>query len=90
MEQMNHTQSGPWCLIGDFNNILQAQDRIGGTLVGENEYKDLQNMMEKTNLHEMDTGVIFTLGLINIVPRPFILALIAFLLILTSYRGLVI
>ncbi|XP_058726977.1 uncharacterized protein LOC131598383 [Vicia villosa] len=53
IEHLSRTQQGPWCLIGDFNNVLQAQDKIGGNLVIENEYKDLQNMMDNTGLCEM-------------------------------------
>lgn len=46
---------GPWCLIGDFNNLLRAQDKIGGNMVTENEYKDLVVIMEKTRLHEKES-----------------------------------
>ncbi|XP_058784387.1 uncharacterized protein LOC131659154 [Vicia villosa] len=53
IEQLSRTQQGPWCLIGDFNNVLQAQDGIGGNLVIENEYKDLQNMINTIGLCEM-------------------------------------
>jgi hypothetical protein len=43
-------------LIGDFNNVLKAADRIGGKLVHESEYVDLVSMMHKTNLSEMDSN----------------------------------
>ncbi|XP_058776902.1 uncharacterized protein LOC131651247 [Vicia villosa] len=54
-------QTGPWCVIGDFNNVLGAQDRIGGKLVHGNEYIDLEQMMQDTQLSEMDSvGDYFT------------------------------
>ncbi|XP_058777191.1 uncharacterized protein LOC131651549 [Vicia villosa] len=48
-------QTGPWCIIGDFNNVLTAQDRTGGKLVQVVEYADLENMMQITQLSEMDS-----------------------------------
>ena len=42
-------------MIGDFNNVTKAQDRIEGKAVTESEYIDLLNMMETTGLAEMDT-----------------------------------
>lgn len=38
--------------MGDFNNIFQTQDRIGGKLVQEAEYIGLVNMIKKTKLFE--------------------------------------
>lgn len=54
-------QHEPWCLIGDFNNVLQAKDRIGGRDVTEAEYIDFKGMMERVGLFEMDScGEYFT------------------------------
>ncbi|XP_058784538.1 uncharacterized protein LOC131659349 [Vicia villosa] len=51
----------PWCLVGDYNNAASAQDRIGGRMVMESEYSDLQDMMLKAGLSEMDScGDYFT------------------------------
>ncbi|CAI8611540.1 unnamed protein product [Vicia faba] len=47
-------QQGPWCLIGDFNNVLKSQDIIGGSIVTEAECSDLQDFMDNNNLLEMD------------------------------------
>ncbi|XP_040872094.1 uncharacterized protein [Glycine max] len=55
LEAIHKHQQGPWCVIGDFNNVTKAQDRIGGKAVTESEYIDLLNMMETTGLAEMDT-----------------------------------
>ncbi|KAI5439148.1 hypothetical protein KIW84_024791 [Lathyrus oleraceus] len=46
---------GPWCLMGDYNNVLKAQDRIGRILVNENKYKDLVDMIEQTGLYEKES-----------------------------------
>jgi hypothetical protein len=54
LEAVHHSQQGPWCLIGDFNNVLRAADRLGGTLVHEAEYVDLVSLMDKANLSDMD------------------------------------
>lgn len=55
------TFNEPWCIIGDYNNVLNSKDRLGGRLVSEKEYKDLQGMMEACNLAEMDNlGDYFT------------------------------
>ncbi|XP_058764837.1 uncharacterized protein LOC131638301 [Vicia villosa] len=44
----------PWCLMGDFNNVLKARDRIGGRLITDSEYVDLWDMMTSAGLTEMD------------------------------------
>ncbi|XP_058724631.1 uncharacterized protein LOC131596087 [Vicia villosa] len=56
IEKIHKSITGPWCVIGDFNNIARAHDRIGGKLVTEKEYIDMQNMMMKTGLSEMDSS----------------------------------
>lgn len=43
--------------MGGFNNIFQAQDRIGGNLIHEAGYIDLVNMMEKTEWFEKESNV---------------------------------
>ncbi|XP_058739151.1 uncharacterized protein LOC131611041 [Vicia villosa] len=52
--KIHSTQTGPWCAIGDYNNVASAQDRIGGKLVGIHEYCDLIHMMQITEMAEMD------------------------------------
>ena len=46
---------GNWLLMGDFNNVLTAQDRIGGSLVQPGEYCDLASMMDTAGLSELDS-----------------------------------
>lgn len=41
--------------MGDFNNVLKAQDRTIGNLVSMNKYKDRVDMMEQTGIHDKDS-----------------------------------
>ncbi|KAK2361228.1 hypothetical protein QL285_086402 [Trifolium repens] len=54
LEDIHNSQQGPWCLIGDFNNVLKATDRMGGKIVHESEYVDLASFMETAGLSGMD------------------------------------
>ncbi|XP_058784644.1 uncharacterized protein LOC131659472 [Vicia villosa] len=55
LEDIDKNQTGPWCTVGDFNNVMSSQDRIGGNTVTETEYEDLNIMVENTGLGEMDS-----------------------------------
>ncbi|XP_058775452.1 uncharacterized protein LOC131649713 [Vicia villosa] len=58
---IHSTVQGSWCIIGDLNNVMSSQDRIGGRKVKEAEYRDLHEMMNLTDLCEMESsGVHFT------------------------------
>lgn len=60
-ERISHQQQGPWCLLGDFKNVLHPQDRVRGRFVTKTEYMDLRSMMERVGLFEMDNaGQFFT------------------------------
>lgn len=51
----------PWCVVGDFNNVLRSKDHIGGRMVVNYEFCDLQSMMDICNLVEMENqGEYFT------------------------------
>ncbi|XP_058725453.1 uncharacterized protein LOC131596725 [Vicia villosa] len=51
----------PWCVVGDFNNVLKSNERIGGRMVVAQEFQDLQDMMDLCGLSEMDnTGDYYT------------------------------
>lgn len=53
--------SEQWVYIGDFNNVLTSDDRIGGNPVLESEYRDLVDMMDEVGLYEVHmTGERFT------------------------------
>ncbi|KAL5127208.1 hypothetical protein HKD37_14G039672 [Glycine soja] len=61
IECIHGNQHGPWVLLGDFNNVLKAKDRVGGNLVTESEYEDLAKMMRNTRTFEKDsTGDYYT------------------------------
>lgn len=55
IECIHGNQHGPWVLLGDFNNVLKAKDRVGGNLVTESEYEDLAKMMRNTGTFEKDS-----------------------------------
>ncbi|XP_058726404.1 uncharacterized protein LOC131597745 [Vicia villosa] len=55
IDGISANQSGPWCLIGDFNNVIKAQDKVGGRLVSDVEVRDLKEMMDNTGLAELDS-----------------------------------
>ncbi|XP_058733155.1 uncharacterized protein LOC131604751 [Vicia villosa] len=55
IENINRNQQGPWVVVGDFNNATKLQDRIGGKRVTQAEIKDLIDMMNVTELSEMDS-----------------------------------
>ncbi|XP_058765189.1 uncharacterized protein LOC131638637 [Vicia villosa] len=56
IEHIFITIQGPWCILGDFNNVMNAQDRMGGRMVSEAEYKDLHEMLTHTGLSEMHSS----------------------------------
>jgi hypothetical protein len=55
IETLHSQHQGSWFLMGNFNNVLKSQDRIGGRIVTESEYRDLNTMMNSTSLYEMDS-----------------------------------
>lgn len=56
IEKLYSQQQGPWMLIGDFNNVIKVEDRIGGNMVTEKEYIDLVSMLSNTGLYEMESN----------------------------------
>jgi exonuclease III len=55
LDAVHRNQQGPWFLIGDFNNVIKSMDRIGGNLVTEHEFADLNDMMNTTGLFEKES-----------------------------------
>lgn len=41
--------------MGDFNNVMTVDDRIGGNPVLEYEYRDLRDMMDRMSLFEKES-----------------------------------
>ena len=51
----------PWCVLGDFNSILNQNDRIGGTIVTEGETKDFADCIQNCGLQEFSfEGAFYT------------------------------
>ncbi|XP_009592517.1 uncharacterized protein [Nicotiana tomentosiformis] len=50
-EQMNM----PWLIMGDFNAMMDMDDRVNGTIVQDNEVKDLRDFMEDCKITELPT-----------------------------------
>nr|XP_009597573.1 uncharacterized protein LOC104093526 [Nicotiana tomentosiformis] len=46
---------GPWLIMGDFNTILGAEDRVHGREVQDHETKDFRALMEDCSLTELPT-----------------------------------
>ncbi|KAJ8421192.1 hypothetical protein Cgig2_001054 [Carnegiea gigantea] len=42
-----------WCVLGDFNTILIAEDRMGDIEINDNEIRDFANCLEVWDLQEM-------------------------------------
>ncbi|KAL6565242.1 hypothetical protein OROGR_002193 [Orobanche gracilis] len=43
----------PWLILGDFNNVLNSEDRIGGTPVSESECIEFRDVLNETELQEV-------------------------------------
>lgn len=55
IENLQTSINEHWFLMGDFNNVLQTHDRIGGSMVQEAEFRDLVKMMKRIELHDKDS-----------------------------------
>ncbi|KAI5382050.1 hypothetical protein KIW84_UN0211 [Lathyrus oleraceus] len=61
LESLGSNMDRPWVVIGDFNNVLKEEDRIGGQPVNYAEYRDLDEMMHNVSLFEnVSKGSYFT------------------------------
>lgn len=49
---MANTIQDPWVVIGGYNNVLTVEDIMGGCLVQEVEYVDLEYIMNEVGLFE--------------------------------------
>uniref|UniRef100_A0A1S3YZT0 Endonuclease/exonuclease/phosphatase domain-containing protein n=1 Tax=Nicotiana tabacum TaxID=4097 RepID=A0A1S3YZT0_TOBAC len=56
LESMNGGIKQPWLVIGDFNSILQADDRIGGNSITMGKVVDLQECIDSCELMELPCG----------------------------------
>ncbi|XP_074315509.1 uncharacterized protein LOC141651707 [Silene latifolia] len=49
------TVTGPWIVCGDFNNVIEVNERIGGAAVSGSEMAPMREMMEQCQLTELKT-----------------------------------
>lgn len=52
---MEDQMNSPWLIMGDFNTMLDMNDRVNGITVQENEIKDFREFMEDCRLTELPT-----------------------------------
>ena len=52
LRSISNSIDDPWCVMGDFNSILNLEDRIGGTTVTENETRDFADCILYCGLQE--------------------------------------
>lgn len=45
--------NAPWLIIGDFNAVLNTQDRIGGAAVSRYETQDFEDFIANTDVSEL-------------------------------------
>ena len=48
------TTNAPWLLLGDFNHLLELDDRIGGMSVTNVDIKDFQDCLNTARLQDMN------------------------------------
>lgn len=53
LETISNQMQEAWCVIGDFNTILQKEDRMGGDEVKDYELQELQSCFDSCELTEM-------------------------------------
>lgn len=54
IEDVGKNQNGAWSLMGDFNNVLNIEDRAGGKDVQETEFVDLRRMMDNIGMFDVE------------------------------------
>ena len=61
LQDIAHQMDEAWCLMGDFNTLRFKDDRIGGNEVQEGELRELANLLETCEIHELkSTGAYFS------------------------------
>lgn len=53
MRRIAGTMNEPWLLLGDFNNVLYIEDRVGGLPVNENECEPFRKALSDSMLQEL-------------------------------------
>ncbi|XP_019264016.1 PREDICTED: uncharacterized protein LOC109241706 [Nicotiana attenuata] len=55
LRRIDSQMTNSWLIMGDFNAVMDIEDRINGTVVQENEIKDFRSLMEDCRLNELRT-----------------------------------
>ncbi|KAK4710478.1 hypothetical protein R3W88_004991 [Solanum pinnatisectum] len=53
LRRISQTHSGPWFLGGDFNEVLQAKDKLGGKSINNNHTNILWHRLNKCNMIDL-------------------------------------
>ncbi|XP_021861555.1 uncharacterized protein [Spinacia oleracea] len=59
LEGLANAMTGPWCVIGDFNAVLNSADRSNGNPVTIRETKDFEQLLDTTDLVEVKSSGCF-------------------------------
>lgn len=52
MKELKSTVQGPWLIMGDFNNVLSVEERIGGLQPNYMEILFFQDCLSECGLEE--------------------------------------
>ncbi|XP_075077066.1 uncharacterized protein LOC142163819 [Nicotiana tabacum] len=55
LRQIHSLQQGLWLAMGDFNAVLNSQDRQHGTMIHDMETKNFREFMNDTGINELHT-----------------------------------
>ncbi|XP_019244243.1 PREDICTED: uncharacterized protein LOC109224111 [Nicotiana attenuata] len=55
LRKIDSQMDSPWLLTGDFNAVLDKEDRVNGTEIQDNKIKDFRALMEDCRLNELRT-----------------------------------
>lgn len=56
LENLANSMTESWCVIGDFNEVLCAGDRINGNSIIVGETKDFEHLLDFTDLIELKSS----------------------------------
>ncbi|XP_019264538.1 PREDICTED: uncharacterized protein LOC109242158 [Nicotiana attenuata] len=54
LRKIDSQMDSTWLLMGDFNAVLDKEDRVNGTEIQDNEIKDFRALMEDCRLNELE------------------------------------